>query len=435
MGIHSCGKMDDPAEDLAWDIDTAAMYEQLGIIDEVSSALASRDYRLVDSLLVYDGQGNLIARQGMKSDAPGHKPILIPGLADGTYTFVLFQTCMKSGEPDLWTTVDAGQLATLHFNNPNACVDGVQALGVAKERVTILAGAVGAALTPRPVGSIVDFQIDNYVRESFEGLPDSYKLPPVWLYSTDHIAGYYPDSGRFLNYIMEQKKAIGYLEEGQPHHKFFLLTDGSKITASVQTDSGFSLFQDTVSLPPGSNAVCYYSYVPKNFFNAYLGTSEGAAAFKAGHSEDSFTLYPYLEWGASRDEVDSYVKNRMTLPCGDGKSFVTKEGITCVQYDPAFGLAEYCCFDSDGKLIEVTYDYHGSVGLNSVKSCMEKQGFKYMGCFTQLVYIYRLYLSADGQTELVVYPTSDVIFAVGYGCWAATFIPFNPDDLNLLEFY
>jgi len=71
--------------------------------------------------------------------------------------------------------------------------------------------------------------------------------------------------------------------------------------------------------------------------------------------------------------------------------------------------------------------------LASVQSCMEKQDFKYMGSFVQEVFVYRLYLSADEQTEFVAYSTNDVIYAEGFGEWAATFQPFNPDHLDLLE--
>lgn len=429
--IHSCGKVSDSAEDLACDIEPAAMYEQLGIVDEVSTGLAQEDYLLVDSLLVYDSHGSLIARQGLKSDALGSKSIVIPGLPDGTYTFVIFQMCTKAGEPDLWTAVNAGQLEMLHFDNPNVCVDGVQAFGVKKESVTIRDGALGTTLIPRPAGSIVDFQIDNYVAKNFVWFHD--ELPPVWLYGTDHIAGYSPDSGRFLA-SPEQNKAIGYLEKGQSRHKFFLLTDGSQITVSVE-EAGFSLYQDTINLPPGSNAVLYYSFAPKTFFNACLGTPEVVAAFRAGHSEDSCTLYPCLQWGYSREEVDTYVKNRMFLPCEDGKVSVGQNDITVVEYNPAPGLTEYYFLDSAGKLVEVDYDYDGPVELKNVISCMGKQGFMYIGSVEQYYdsIIYNQYLSADGQTELWLYQ-SDIVYAVGYGSWFATFRPFNPDDLNLLEF-
>lgn len=53
--------------------------------------------------------------------------------------------------------------------------------------------------------------------------------------------------------------------------------------------------------------------------------------------------------------------------------------------------------------------------------------------FVQEVFVYRLYLSADEQTEFVAYSTNDVIYAEGFGEWAATFQPFNPDHLDLLE--
>lgn len=431
LSAVSCKKDPVPEEDFAWDIEMSAMYEQLGIVEEVRTGLASGDYLLEDSLLVYDGQGSLIARQGMQSDALGRKSMTVPNLTDGTYTFVLFQSCRLAGEPGLWASADDGELATLQICCPDVCVDGIQALGVAKERVTIRKGARGTVLTPWAAGNIVDFQVDNYTKKKVDWGPE--KLPPIWLYVADHVAGFYPDSGRYL-VLPDQKKAIGYLEEGQSHRKFFILTDSSEITASVQTDYGFLYYQDTIILSRGSDAVCYYSFDPQAFFNAYLGTPEGAEAFKADHAEDSCTLYPYNQWGSSRDEVDRYVKNRSSLPCGDGEAFVRQDGITLVRYTPAPGLAEFCVFDSGGKLIEVTYTYGGPVRLTYVQSCIEEQGFKYMGGFTQLNLIYRLYLSADGLTECVAYPTSDIIYAVGYENWAVTFIPFNPDDLNLLEF-
>jgi hypothetical protein len=430
LALFACETDPVPTEDSTWDIETAAMYEQLGIIDEVRTGLTSGDYLLVDSLLVYDGQGHLIARQGVQFDALGRVSMTIQDLTDGTYTFVLFQACSQAGKPSIWTAIDAGQLATLQIRCPDVCVEGIQALGVAKENVTIRKGAMSTALTPRAAGSIVDFQVDNYASEKIMGM--SRKLPSIWIYGNDSIAGFNPDSGRYRT-LPGQKKAIGSLEDGQAHRKFFLLTDGSEMTASVQSDYDFVYFEDTICLSPGSSAVCYYSFAPKTFFYACLGTPETVEAFKAGHAEEDCTLYPCLQWGASRDEVDRYVKNRPFLPAGEGDFLERPDGITRVRYEPAPGLAELCFFDPAGKLIEVTYSHGGPASLASVQSCMEKQDFKYMGSFVQEVFVYRLYLSADEQTEFVAYSTNDVIYAEGFGEWAATFQPFNPDHLDLLE--
>ena len=430
LALVACNRDPVPADHAAWGIETAAMYEQLGIVDEVMTGLASGDYLLVDSLLVYDGQGHLIARQGVQSDALGRVSMTIPDLTDGTYSFVLFQACSQAGKPGIWTAVDAGQLATLQIHGPDVCVDGIQALGVAKENVTIREGVMGTALTPRAAGSIVDFQVDNYAREKLGG--GYKKLPSIWLHGSDSIAGFFPDSGRYRT-LPGQKKAIGSLEDGQAHRKFFLLTDGSEMTLSVQSDYDFVYFEDTISLSPGSRAVCYYSFAPKTFFYACLGTPETVEAFKAGHTEEDCTLYPCLQWGASRDEVDHYVKNRPFLPAGEGDFLERPDGITRVRYEPAPGLAELCFFDPAGKLIEATYSHGGPASLASVQSCMKKQDFKYMGDFVQEVFVYYLYLSADGQTEFVAYPTSDIIHADGFGEWAATFQPFDPAHLGLLE--
>ena len=432
LALVACKRDPVPADDSAWGIEAAAMYEQLGIVDEVRAGLASGDYLILDSLLVYDGQGTLIARQGAQSDALGRVSMTIPDLPDGTYTFVLFQACSQAGNPGIWTAVDAGQLATLEIRCPDICVEGIHALGVAKEDVTIREGAMGTALTPRAAGSIVDFQVDNYSNANFEEAFQ--KLPTIRLYGSDYVAGFYPDSGRY-RILPGQKKAVGYLEDGQTNRKFFLLTDGSEMTFSVQTDYDFVYYQDTISLSPGSKVACYYSFAPKTFFYACLGTPEAVEAFKAGHADEDCALYPCLQWGASRDEVDRYVKNRPVLPAGDGEVIERKDGVTQVRYEPAPGLAELCFFDPSGKLVEVTYVHGGPVRLTYVQSCMQKQEFKYMGGFLQVVSIYRLYLSADEQTEFVAYSTSDIIWAEGYADWAATFVPFNPDDLDLLEFF
>lgn len=52
LALFACETDPVPTEDSTWDIETAAMYEQLGIIDEVRTGLTSGDYLLVDSLLV-----------------------------------------------------------------------------------------------------------------------------------------------------------------------------------------------------------------------------------------------------------------------------------------------------------------------------------------------------------------------------------------------
>lgn len=423
LALVACHGSLSPVEGSGYGIETAVMYEQLGITDEVRAQLSSGDCHLVDSLLIYDGQEKLLARRRVQSDVLGHVSLSVPDLTDGTYTFVLFQTCTQDGEQGCWMSVNAGQLASLQLRPSDSRIDGIQALGVVKGTVSVRKGAIDVDLTPRAVGAIVDFQVDNVAKDS----------SPLWLYITSSVSGFYPGSGDY-KVGPKEKKALGCLEKGQSNRRFFMLADGSEVTASVQTGQGFVYFEDSLSIPPGNNAACYYCFAPKGFFNAYFGTQEGAAAFKALHEGDNCTLHPCLQWGASMEDVDFYVKNRQFISCGEGNVFAGN-GFTGVRYQPAPGLAEECFFDTEGKLIEVTYLYDGAVYLDRVQSCMEEQGFKYMGYFLQeYVLIYSLYVSADEQTELVTYPLTDILLAEGHTSWAATFLPFNSDDLGLIEF-
>ena len=71
-------------------VNTAALYDELGIRSEMAQALASGDYVLTDTLLVYDASGTLVTKLGTESSNLEPLTFNIEGLTDGSYTLVLW---------------------------------------------------------------------------------------------------------------------------------------------------------------------------------------------------------------------------------------------------------------------------------------------------------------------------------------------------------
>ena len=252
------------------------------------------------------------------------------------------------------------------------------------------------------------------------------------------VAGIYPGRSGDDRWIVlsDQLEVIGMLKEGESHKKYFTLMNGNGLDVSIQLalgDGFYSYYKDNINISPGSNQVCYYDFSPNTFYYGYIGTPEGAKEFKDKQAEGDCALYPYIQWGASKADVEKYLLSTTGKSSLEGKMKVIDKK-TSIEYSIAPGLNTQYIFDSTDatNLSCVQFTFEGGTTLENVKDSMVKQGYKYLGRIQKFLSRY-YYLSPDEKTLFSIGPDSDVVFILkGYELWSASFYPVNQDDLNLL---
>ena len=418
-------------------IDASALYSELNITEEVGRQLNSGSGVIVDSIYVYGASGALVSRTGAQSAVIQPVSVNLSGLLNGEYTMVAVQYFKANNNAPVWFASDANKLSSLSIQHTNTSIDCFLALGVETKTITVNNGTYGTTVMPKAAGSIVDFQLDGYVKGPY----DYYDLPPVWLYGDQYCSGICP--GKTVeNYwviVPEQPEIIGSLEEGQSHRKYFTLMNGAERNLSIRlvSDGYISkvFFQDKLSLSPGFNMVCYYNFDPDTFYCGYFGTPEGAAAFKMAQSGCDGVFFPSLQWGISKAEVEKYVSDRTHETVLNGQLTVKDNG-SILKYNLVPGLTELYSFNNADAtdLARVTFSYEGRLSLEKVKSSMEMQGYKTLGWTSNGALVTTYYLSPDGQTELTITPNSDIIeVPKGDNFWTASFFPVRQEDLDALS--
>ena len=142
-------------------VNTAALYDKLGITDLVAGTLAGGGTTVTDSVLVYDRQGALVARLGTASASLQDVTIGLDDLPQGTYTVVAWQTTSNGSEP-FWPMIDADQLATARIIQlyPST-ISCLRAIGMYTATVTIGPATASVNAEMEPMGSVVDIGIDG----------------------------------------------------------------------------------------------------------------------------------------------------------------------------------------------------------------------------------------------------------------------------------
>ena len=433
--LVACQEEPMPGE-VSLSVNTAAMYDELHISHDVAVRIAGKDYVLVDSLLVYDEQDRLVSRLGAESKTLGTLSIDIPDLEDGTYYVVLFQTCHQTDGKSRWQVFNAYQLSSLLIKQTDTWMDCISALGIKCERVTIKNGNAQADLTPEAAGCILEGRLDGFAEASFPIIG----IPPVKMCGVNTITGIYPGRQDDTRWVFSSfsREEIGSLDEDTPSRKFFTLCNGNKVTLSLGSDY-YTYCENEANLLPGNNYVFYHKIASESFYDSFFGTPEDLEAFILEQAGNPCTFAPYLQWGASKEEIDQYVRSRSIFPCEKSSTGILMTGINMgipfVEYDIAPGLSEYYFFDSLARdhMVAVEYQYEGTVSREQAETGLKQQGYKYMGRWYNMNFIGHYYLSDDGQIECLAIHTTEIIIARGYEAWKLDFQPFNPQNLAHLE--
>lgn len=258
-------------------INTASLYEKLGIGELMTDKLAKGKYTLTDTILIYDQTGMLVSKFGAESSTLDPLTFKTADLSDGSYTLVVWQSAYNDQGIRSWFASDEELLSTVGISSPYNDIDCGWAVGYASASVTVKDGIIGASVTPEPMVGIVDVRVDNYPQDA-----EIQSLQFV-SYVENCVDGFYldpsrSDTDRWHIDTDTHWESIAIVYPGESGGKFLSLCNGvsKNITLYEQTPEG-ELEKQTVSDPyemqTGGDAVCYFDY-GRQWKGIYFGSSE-----------------------------------------------------------------------------------------------------------------------------------------------------------------
>ena len=265
-------------------INTASLYEKLGITEEMTNNLATGKYTLTDTILIYDQTGKLVSKIGAETSKLEPLTFKATDLSDGSYTLVAWQSAYNNKGVRVWYAAGEEQLSTVGIGTPYGFIDCGWAVGYASVSVTVKDGIVGASVTPDPMVSIVDVRVDNY--------PQDAEMQSLQFYSylENVVNGFYldpsrSDADRWHIDTSTHWESFASVKSGKSGGKFISLSNGISKTVTLygKTPDG-KLQKMTVSDPYvtqiGGNALCYFDY-GRQWKGVYYGSSDSLSTWFA----------------------------------------------------------------------------------------------------------------------------------------------------------
>ena len=418
-------------------VKTAALYEQLGITDEMNAFLADGGNYIYTTVLFYDQQGSLKGKFTGQTHSLAPFEVPISGLADGTYTLLAVQTGAE-GEPQ-WTLTNEGSLNDVEMTIPDWTeLPPYMSLGTSTQTVSVKDGAIMAEVSAKALGAIVETQVKGLTKEDnidFLSLNNWIVLNGIYLSpnrtGSDRLDVADWDSRR-IGYIYDQS---GSAIEGDVSWKSFSLycTDYPVELVVSRGQVGEEYVNRWMGggtlLEPGGKYLLYLDNDKNQLQQVYCGTYEGLDAWLKKRAENPYAINPCLKFGASVEEVRQYVAANEVSWVNYGMSYYDEKNLWIDDY--AIGANSICyLYDSeDGKNMKgVVYIHEGSVSYEVMQHELEKMGYTYKGIIKYPISPdeqFLMYLSEDGETEAqIVLNTSHP--------WQVSFQPTDYTDFEYL---
>ena len=399
-------------------VNTAALYDELGIRSEMEKALASGEYILTDTLLVYDASGSLVKKLGSENNNLESQTFNVEELTDGSYTVILWQTARTASGDRAWQLSGEEKLSSAVLNETLAPLGYAFSAGYASTTVTTAATRgvnLVPTLTPMAIGAIVDMRVDN-----LETMTDATALS-LWgtniNYRTGiHLAPALDEDGRW--YTAPDSTLSGHVAQlpvGQTSGKFFTLYHGD-IPMQLWVDKGDN--DDYVThicyapLSVGRQDICYFDMGRCSWQPPFFGTSEDFAKWKADRDANIPVTDPLLRWGCSIHDVYDHIFEKGWYQGGNYDLEYWDEPFESWHQwfwvSPSALTEQYLFETEDGENLRyvecICWDV--TVPIEVCHNLLAHQGFHATG--NTVLFDgdnYDQYLSADGQTEALA--TSD----------------------------
>ena len=402
-------------------VNTAALYDDLGIRSEMAQVLASGDYVLTDTLLIYDASGTLVTKLGTESSNLEPLAFNVEGLTDGSYTLVLWQSARTASGDRAWQLSGEEQLSTAILNEIRATLSYAFAAGYASTTVTTAAtrgAGLVPTLTPMAIGAIVDMRVDN-----LDAMADATALS-LWGTNVGYCTGIrlapaMDEEGRwYTDPDAKLPGRVAQLPVGQTSGKFFTLYHGPSNAFQLWADKGddeaYVTHLSYVPLPVGQQSVCYFDMGRQSWQPPFFGSPEDFATWKADRDANIPVTDPLLRWGCSIDDVYDHVFSKAWYQAGNYDLEYWADPFESWHqwyYVSPSALTEQYLFETeDGQNLRyvVCICWDATVPAEVCHNLLTHQGFHATGSTVPFDGDdYDQYLSADGQTEALAAADDD----------------------------
>ena len=407
-------------------VHTGKLYQELGIVDDMSGKVSpGGGFAIIDSVLVYDQAGALVAKSGVESHTLIKKDVVLEEIPEGTYTLVLWQTAYREANGvRAWKIEEETSLPTVKLTTDGGSFTFAWAVGIASATVTHGNLATKVEMTPKAVGSILDVTVNNipkdkgYIRMSMVG---SRNLCGVYLDPSRQEDRWIPD-----NYIGVLFRVYPE-EEGKG--KFFSMIQGENLDLTIRGDKDSS-YDDVATcqhktLTVGEHYAVYYDMARATWQPPFFGLAGDFTAWKADRDAGLPVIDPILNWGCNLSDVEAHVHSKNWWR-DFGTTSSSKRWF--IFYWVSNSIYEAYGFDSqDGKDLNyvICHCDEPSVPVEAARSLVVHQGFLPAGkiFFPSQSKPDDLYFSADKSTEVFIRTYEE------NGSWRIVYQPTDPDDL------
>lgn len=408
----SCSKDDDETESVykkaAVTINTAELYDELGVSTEVNKALQVGSYVIDATLFVYNAQGVLVKKYQDNVNTLEPVRFDLSELADGSYTMVAYQEGRIEGA-DAWKMEGEENLSTVCIKPLFPYIVSLMAIGTDGKVVDIKNGQAEVSLTPKAAGSLIDITIDrdadfnNQVRIWVDKAPTGLFLNPQL--SEDERLTYNEEN--------TWGKIVSYLRDEGPM-TFFTLARGKQYIAADYYDENEQKWKDFwwgqyVNFEPATRTVFYYDCHPQLMYKCYFGSKEKFADWKQAHDTKGLKLEAIVPFGSNVDVLEEAIHNS---PYDFNIEYemrpIGNEWAKIHNIWPDGKLALIYLYETeDGKNAKAcTYQYNGlDFPLEQMREEIVKWGYEYKGYFADGDFQIPnyVYLTPDGKDELQIW--------------------------------
>ena len=436
LAFHACSVNDNaatpstPFRQAVITVNTRAMYEEVGLAELIEFNLP-KAMSISDTVLIYDQNGHLVTKLGTVTKSFEPLTFAIDDLPNGTYTLVGWQSGNFGNEPEQFVLADEAELSTVKLLQlyPTSMV--AFANGLATATVTINSSSFEATITPKLVGSILNLKSEK--------APQEYGFDQISLYRMDQATtGIWLDPARseddrwIIESIEDGPYPFAYLDLDETQFMHYTLEHGDDIPVVTWKIVGDTYEPDEIvaqghqKLPNGSNMVYYFDVDRISYQPPFLGPTDQLAAWKADRDAGILVNDPYLKWGANLAEIEVHKQAKQFWAIGDNQLDFWEGYGWHYWYYVAPGLTEQYIFETeDGQNLNdvMCIGHDASLPIDIFHKSLLLQGYTYLGKLPDSEYYDDMFLSADGQTEVLVYANT-------YGGWIMEYFALVAEDLN-----
>lgn len=356
LGLTSACKNDDieitkvgKLHSLTANINTQSVYEEFDMTTDIREIMRDQDYAIGVFNFLYDSKGNLVAEKASQQFNFNNISEDFSNLLEGSYTLVTVETLVdpdQNNQPNDWSFDGKDKLSTLQINQDSYEVYFPFVIGVSTSNIVIGDGNQSVAVTPKGIGSMVQFYFLNFDKSTHvevgfatNDIIASYRLDPS-LSRSDRFNTNLTQSG-YINLRCERDidadrvSATRYILESSIQYRFCFVkaeNEGTGIWTNYASNEG------TVALEDGKTYYGGFYYVnssttPKSYFGDNTGFRTWYSEVTTTNTDNSLVPSALsMNWGGSVSNIQSAMNGYNMTTGTSGRAVAQNDGSYMIEY-------------------------------------------------------------------------------------------------------